>query len=75
MVIMMNDMYWGKMMYANNKMKKNSEVETLTEEQHEVLAELCAIWSGNLTRKSQQTGPQSYNWPGWSRYGGWTEMV
>lgn len=40
---MMNDMYWGKMMYASNKMKKNSEVETLTEEQHEVLAELCSI--------------------------------
>lgn len=40
---MMKDMYWGKMMYANNRMIKNSEVETLTEEQHEVLAELCAI--------------------------------
>lgn len=37
------DAYFGKQLYAERKMAKNAEIDTLTEEQHEVLAELCRI--------------------------------
>lgn len=39
----MKDMYYGKQLYAERKMRENAEIESLTEEQHAVLAELCRI--------------------------------
>lgn len=37
------EIYERKMKYAQNKMRANSKIETLTDEQHEVLAKLCHI--------------------------------
>lgn len=40
MAYLNKDAYFGKQMYAERKMAENAEIDTLTEEQHEVLAEL-----------------------------------
>ena len=36
------DAYYGKMIYAGKKMAKNKEIETLTEEQHDALSQMCS---------------------------------
>ena len=33
--------YYGKMIYAGKKMSANKEIETLTEEQHDALSQMC----------------------------------
>ena len=35
------EIYEGKELYTQKKMLKNSEIDTLTEDQHEILRELC----------------------------------
>lgn len=35
--------YQRKQLYAERKMRENAEIESLTEEQHEVLCELCRL--------------------------------
>jgi len=35
--------YEGKQRWAENRMAKNREIDTLTEEQHDVLADLCSV--------------------------------
>lgn len=34
--------YYGKMIYAGKKMAANKEIETLTEEQHDALSQMCS---------------------------------
>lgn len=34
--------YYGKMIYAGKKMAENKEIETLTEEQHDALSQMCS---------------------------------
>ena len=34
--------YYGKMIYAGKKMSTNKEIETLTDEQHDALSQMCS---------------------------------
>lgn len=37
------EMFERKKAYSNRRMKENSEIDTLTEEEHDLLAELCTM--------------------------------
>ena len=43
MSILSREVYERKQAYANKRNRANAEIDTLTEEQHEALAELCRI--------------------------------
>lgn len=42
MTILDKNAYYGKMIYAGEKMAENKEIETLTEEQHDALSQMCS---------------------------------
>jgi hypothetical protein len=58
------EVYERKAAYAERKMRKNAEVETLTEEQHEALSDICRIrhmMHSNMACGLYYTNSSDYN--------------